>query len=157
MAMTPPKKALDPMQESVKNVNQHTMGVKLARARAKKQGKKPIVEESESEEAEVSSDHEHADPKKSKYDKRNMSKIPNEDELVDLLRNGIGWIPTRFLDKVILKEMYLDDVKSMLEHMKVGRFYTVAYPTYKKSLANSWLHWKQLFTLPSMHSKDGGR
>ena len=75
-AMTPPRRAPDPVQEVVENLNQHNKEEKLARARAKKQGKKPIVAESEGEEDEMSSDDEHADPK-SKYDKRDSRTKPH--------------------------------------------------------------------------------
>ncbi|KAG2307064.1 hypothetical protein Bca52824_026812 [Brassica carinata] len=102
-----PKRAKAPRNSSVgalvveKTNKKHTMEEKLARARAKTQGKKPIVAESE------------------EYDKRDRSKTPTKDELVDLLRNGITWVPTRFVHKMILQEMYFDDdVETMLEHMK---------------------------------------
>ncbi|KAL0702330.1 hypothetical protein Bca4012_058452 [Brassica carinata] len=62
-AITPPRKAPDPVQEVVENLNQHNKEEKLARARAKKQGKKPMVAETEGEEDEISSNDEHADPK----------------------------------------------------------------------------------------------
>ncbi|KAL0723072.1 hypothetical protein Bca4012_037671 [Brassica carinata] len=42
-AMTPPRRAPDPVQEVVESLNQHNKEEKLARARAKKQGKKPMI------------------------------------------------------------------------------------------------------------------
>ncbi|KAL0745178.1 hypothetical protein Bca101_102334 [Brassica carinata] len=62
-AMTPPRRAPDPVQEIVESLNQHNMEEKLARARAKKKGKKSMVAESEGEEYEIFSNDEHADPK----------------------------------------------------------------------------------------------
>ncbi|KAL0713475.1 hypothetical protein Bca4012_020453 [Brassica carinata] len=131
-AMTPPRRTPDPVQEVVESLNQHNKEEKLAKARAKKQGKKPMIAENEGEEDEISSNDEHADPK-SKYDKRDRSKTPTEDELLDFLRNGIAWVPTRFVHKMILQELYLDDdVEEMLQHMKLGSLYSAAYPTHKE-------------------------
>ncbi|KAL0802312.1 hypothetical protein Bca101_057488 [Brassica carinata] len=88
--------------------------------------------ENEGEEDEISSNDEQADPK-SRYDRRDRSKTPTEDELLDFLRNGIAWVPTRFVHKMILQELYLDDdVEEMLKHMKVGSLYSAAYPTHKE-------------------------
>ncbi|KAJ4866128.1 hypothetical protein Rs2_52354 [Raphanus sativus] len=62
---------------------------------------------------------------------RDRKKKPTEAELVEQMRKGIAWPPTRFVDKSILKDLYLeDDVKEMLEFMKIGSFYSVAYQTY---------------------------
>ncbi|KAL0723034.1 hypothetical protein Bca4012_037633 [Brassica carinata] len=62
-AMTPPRRTPDPVQEVVESLNQHNKEEKLAKARAKKQGKKPMIAENEGEEDEISSNDEHADPK----------------------------------------------------------------------------------------------
>ncbi|KAJ4876001.1 Uncharacterized protein Rs2_41019 [Raphanus sativus] len=113
------------------------------RAKHKKEGKRPVVEESNSEKAEdpspdsdedpsPDSDEDHVPPKRKNFNAgRDRKKKPTEAELVEQMRKGIAWPPTRFVDRSILQALYLDDdVKEMLEFMKIGSFYSVAYQTY---------------------------
>ncbi|KAJ4885684.1 Uncharacterized protein Rs2_35777 [Raphanus sativus] len=105
------------------------------RAKQKKEGKRPVVEESDSEKAEdpsPDSDEDHGPPKRKNFNAgRDRKKKPTEAELVEQMRKGIAWPPTRFVDRSILQGLYLeDDVKEMLEFMKIGSFYSVAYQTY---------------------------
>ncbi|KAJ4913784.1 Uncharacterized protein Rs2_08405 [Raphanus sativus] len=105
------------------------------RAKQKKEGKRPVVEESDSEKAEdpsPDSDEDHGPPKRKNFNAgRDRKKKPTEAELVEQMRKGIAWPPTRFVDRTLLQGLYLDDdVKEMLAFMKIGSFYSVAYQTY---------------------------
>ncbi|XP_013601086.1 PREDICTED: uncharacterized protein LOC106308468 [Brassica oleracea var. oleracea] len=63
---------------------------------------------------------------------RDREKTPSVEELYDHLLNGVTWTPTRFADLDLLKELSLDsDIEAMLEHLKLPKFLTMAYPVYK--------------------------
>ena len=113
------------MPESEKDRRQQALAMLRARAHAKREGKKPIVEESNDgdseapppmEESEKRSEDEQGPLKKAKFNaNRDSSKKPTEDELVEHLRLGVSWPPTRFVDKVILKELEIEeDIQAML-------------------------------------------
>lgn len=73
------------------------------RAKQKKEGKRPVVEESDSEKAEdpsPDSDEDHGPPKRKNFNAgRDRKKKPTEAELVEQMRKGIAWPPTRFVDR----------------------------------------------------------
>ncbi|KAF3499354.1 hypothetical protein F2Q69_00041350 [Brassica cretica] len=63
---------------------------------------------------------------------RDREKTPSVEELYDHLLNGVTWTPTRFADLDLLKELGLDsDIEAMLEHLKMPKLLTMAYPVYK--------------------------
>ncbi|KAF2574040.1 hypothetical protein F2Q70_00004702 [Brassica cretica] len=60
------------------------------------------------------------------------AKTPSEEELYHHLLNGVTWTPTRFADLDLLKELGLDsDIEAMLEHLKMPKLLTMAYPVYR--------------------------
>ena len=62
---------------------------------------------------------------------RDMSKTPTVDELYHHLAKGVAWVPTRFADTKMMEELGIEgDVRTMLQHMKMESFYSMAYPTY---------------------------
>ncbi|KAJ4876023.1 hypothetical protein Rs2_41041 [Raphanus sativus] len=62
-----------------------------------------------------------------------MTKKPTAAKLLEHLRHAIAWSPTRLVDRVILKQMKIEeDVQEMLGHLGMESFYTMAYPTYKE-------------------------
>ncbi|KAF3497815.1 hypothetical protein DY000_02054436 [Brassica cretica] len=64
---------------------------------------------------------------------RDREKTPFVEELYDHLLNGVTWTPTRFADLDLLKELGLDsDIEAMLEHLKLPKLLTMAYPVYKE-------------------------
>ncbi|KAF3542172.1 hypothetical protein F2Q69_00019705 [Brassica cretica] len=63
--------------------------------------------------------------------KRDRSKTPTVEELYHHLAKGVSWVPTRFADTKMMEELGIeDDVRTMLQHMKMESFYSMAYPTH---------------------------
>ncbi|KAF2575884.1 hypothetical protein F2Q70_00001876 [Brassica cretica] len=96
------------------------------------------------EESDDESGDEQAHTKKAKMSKgkvvvvdRDREKTPSVEELYEHLLTldspyGVTWIPTRFADLDLLKEMGLDsDIEAMLGHLKMPKLLTMAYPVYK--------------------------
>ncbi|KAL0715991.1 hypothetical protein Bca4012_065313 [Brassica carinata] len=97
----------------------------------------PMEQEGANAEEEHSEDDSEAeyDPNSTKSfnDKRDRQKTPTEEELLEQMRKGVSWPPTRFADKRTLKELSIeDDIQEMLGYMSMSSFYTMAYPTYKE-------------------------
>ncbi|KAF3573064.1 hypothetical protein F2Q69_00061027 [Brassica cretica] len=68
---------------------------------------------------------------------RDREKTPSVEEMYDHLLNGVTWIPTRFADLDLLKELGLDsDIEAMLGHLKMPKLFTMAYPVYKDVSCN---------------------
>ncbi|KAF2531319.1 hypothetical protein F2Q70_00031295 [Brassica cretica] len=64
---------------------------------------------------------------------RDRTKKTTESELFEHLKNGVFWPPTRFSDVKIMEELEIDeDIKSMLEHMNMQSFFSMAHPTYEE-------------------------
>ncbi|KAF3577918.1 hypothetical protein DY000_02029670 [Brassica cretica] len=75
-----------------------------------------------------------AEKKAKEREKRgDKSKTPTADELYHHLFNRVSWVPTRFADTKMMEELGIEgDIKTMLQHMKMESFYSMAYPTYKE-------------------------
>ncbi|KAF2568514.1 hypothetical protein F2Q68_00025009 [Brassica cretica] len=64
---------------------------------------------------------------------RDRTKKSTESELFEHLKNGVFWPPTRFADIKIMEELEIDeDIKSILEHMNMQSFFSMAHPTYEE-------------------------
>ncbi|KAF3522801.1 hypothetical protein F2Q69_00047983 [Brassica cretica] len=62
---------------------------------------------------------------------RDRSKAPTIEELYHHLAKGVSWVPTRFADTKMMEELGIErHVRTMLHHMKMESFYSMAYPTY---------------------------
>ncbi|KAF3592911.1 hypothetical protein DY000_02023499 [Brassica cretica] len=128
----PPEPA-EPTQQGVeKTSRQRVLNARKAAEKEKRAGK-AVASSSRDEEEE-----EPAPPKKAKMSKgkgiaveRDRSKTPTVEELHHYLAKGVSWVPTRFADTKIMEELGIeDDVRTMLQHMKMESFYSMAYPTY---------------------------
>ncbi|KAJ4873278.1 hypothetical protein Rs2_45054 [Raphanus sativus] len=94
----------------------------------------PEIEESDSESAD-----EPAPPKKAKTSKgkgavveRDREKKPTVEQLYDVLKNEMTWMPTRFADVQLLRQLGLEaDIEAMLVHLNMPKLHTMAYPLYK--------------------------
>ncbi|KAF2575215.1 hypothetical protein F2Q70_00005185 [Brassica cretica] len=117
---------------------QQTLAAKKSKEQAKREGKSVAVPTNEESGGE--SEDEQAPTKKAKMTKekavavdRDREKIPSVEEMYDHLLNGVTWTPTRFADLDLLKELGLDsDIEAMLEHLKLSKLLTMAYPVYKE-------------------------
>ncbi|KAL0791063.1 hypothetical protein Bca101_007309 [Brassica carinata] len=116
---------------------QQTMAAKKANEQEKRAGKSiaiATVEESGDESADEQAPTKKAKVSKGKEvaDDRDRAKTPSEEELYHHLLNGVTWTPTRFADLDLLKEVGLDsDIEAMLEHLKMPKLLTMAYPAYR--------------------------
>ncbi|KAJ4875972.1 Uncharacterized protein Rs2_40990 [Raphanus sativus] len=94
----------------------------------------PEIEESDSESAD-----EPAPPKKAKTSKgkgavveRDREKKPTVEQLYHVLKDEITWMPTRFADVQLLRQLGLEaDIEVMLVHLKMPKLHTMEYPLYK--------------------------
>ena len=116
---------------------QQTLATKKSKEQEKRAEKSVAVPTNE--ESDDESEDEQAPTKKAKMSKgkavavdRDREKTPSVEELYDHLLNGVTWTPTRFADLDLLKELGLDsDIEAMLEHLKLPKLLTMAYPVYK--------------------------
>ncbi|KAG5406653.1 hypothetical protein IGI04_012772 [Brassica rapa subsp. trilocularis] len=120
-----------------RTVRQQTLAARKSKEHEKRAGKSVAVPTHE--EGETESDDEPAPTKKAKMSKgkgvavdRDRAKTPSVEELYDHLKDGVTWVPTRFADLNLLKELGLDsDIEAMLGHLKMPKLLTMAYPFYK--------------------------
>ncbi|KAG2298799.1 hypothetical protein Bca52824_035271 [Brassica carinata] len=64
---------------------------------------------------------------------RDRQKKPTQVELLEQLRQGVSWPPTRFADVRLMRELEIDqDMKDLLALMNMDSFYSMAHPTYKE-------------------------
>ncbi|KAF3522419.1 hypothetical protein F2Q69_00049435 [Brassica cretica] len=116
---------------------QKTLAAKKAKEQEKRAGKSIAVatdEESGDESADEQAPTKRAKMSKGKEiaEDRDRAKTPSEEELYHHLLNWVTWIPTRFADLDLLKEVGLDsDIEAMLGHLKMPKLLTMAYPTYR--------------------------
>ncbi|KAF3522808.1 hypothetical protein F2Q69_00047984 [Brassica cretica] len=122
-----------PSQPGVERTSrQQVLAEKKAKEREKREGK-GVASSARDEGGE-----EPAPSKKAKMSKgkgialeRDRSKTPTVDELYHHLAKGVSWVPTRFADTKMMEELGIEgDVRTMLKHMKMESFYSMAYPTY---------------------------
>ncbi|KAF3537692.1 hypothetical protein F2Q69_00020191 [Brassica cretica] len=128
-----PLEPAEPTQQGVeKTSRQRVLDARKAAEKEKRAGK-AVASSSRDEEEE-----DPAPPKKAKMSKgkgiaveRDRSKTPTVEELHHYLAKGVSWVPTRFADTKMMEELGIeDDVRTMLQHMKMESFYSMAYPTY---------------------------
>ncbi|KAF2539715.1 hypothetical protein F2Q68_00019439 [Brassica cretica] len=116
---------------------EQTVAAKKAKEQEKRAGKSIAVatdEESGDESADEQAPTKRAKMSKGKevVDDRDRTKTPSKEELYHHLLNGVTWTPTRFADLDLLKKVGLDsDIKAMLEHLKMPKLLTMAYPAYR--------------------------
>ncbi|CAN6810160.1 unnamed protein product [Brassica oleracea] len=116
---------------------QQTLATKKSKEQEKRAWKSVAVPTNE--ESDDESEDEQVPTKKAKMSKgkavavdRDRGKTPSVEELYDHFLNGVTWTPTRFADLDLLKELGLDsDIEAMLEHLKLPKLLTMAYPVYK--------------------------
>ena len=128
-----PLEPSEPSQPGAERTSrQQILAAKKAAEREKREGK-AVVSSSRDEGGE-----EPAPSKKAKKSKgkgiaveRDRSKTPTVEELYHHLANGVSWVPTRFADTKMMEELGIEeDVRTMLQHMKMESFYSMAYPTH---------------------------
>ncbi|KAG5397209.1 hypothetical protein IGI04_019023, partial [Brassica rapa subsp. trilocularis] len=128
-----PLEPAEPSQQGVERTSrQRVLDARKAAEKEKRAGK-AVASSSRDEEEE-----EPAPPKKAKMSKgkgialeRDRSKSPTVEELHHHLAKGVSWVPTRFADPKTMEELGIEnDVRTMLQHMKMESFYSMAYPTY---------------------------
>ncbi|KAL0796227.1 hypothetical protein Bca101_067604 [Brassica carinata] len=65
--------------------------------------------------------------------RRDRQRKPTEVELLEQMRQGVSWPPTRFADERLMRELEIDqDIKDLLALMNMDSFYSMAHPTYKE-------------------------
>ena len=130
-----PLKPAEPNQQGVERTSrQRVLDARKAAEREKRAGKAVASSYRDEEEEEP------APPKKAKMSKgkgialeRDRSKTPTVEELHHHLVKGVSWVPTRFADPKMMEELGIEnDVRTMLQHMKMESFYSMAYPTYEE-------------------------
>ncbi|KAG5400169.1 hypothetical protein IGI04_014776 [Brassica rapa subsp. trilocularis] len=130
-----PLEPAEPSQQGVERTSrQRVLDARKAAEKEKRAGK-AVASSSRDEEEE-----EPAPPKKAKISKgkgiaveRDRSKTPTVEELHYHLAKCVSWVPTCFADPKMMEELGIeDDVRIMLQHMKMESFYSMAYPTYEE-------------------------
>ncbi|KAF3533302.1 hypothetical protein DY000_02039056 [Brassica cretica] len=123
---------------------QQALAAKKSKAQEKRDGKQVAIVERE-----VVGSRKSSPPKRSKEPKDKGIALPQVEDSEDITKedqaplkkakmskgkeNGVLWPPTRFADIKIMAELEIDeDIKSMLEHMSMQSFFSMAHPTYEE-------------------------